>query len=77
MEKGLKARPTFENEGKDMLQQIVNERGFEDNEENGQNDVLTRWLIRVRGERARAKRGRATLKSVVEALGVEQRQSRC
>ena len=42
MENGLKARPTFENEGKDMLQQIVNERGFGDNEENGQNDVLTR-----------------------------------
>ena len=33
--------------------------------------------VRVRGERARAKRGRATLESVVEALGVEQRQSRC
>ena len=40
MEKGLRARPTFENEGKDMLQRIVNEREFGDDEESGQNDVL-------------------------------------
>ena len=44
MENGLRARPTFENEGKGMLQRIVNERGVEDNEDKGQNDVLTRCI---------------------------------